>query len=239
MADRRSRSFGIVKTLLTNPFYSLTTVFTTKKILFVCQMCLPLLFLPLFRARHLWFLAYGAAIALLATRPYLFKISFQYTWYILPLLFVAAIYTLSEVKEQRFPRLHYPAILQTMLLASLLLSWQYGAIFYPKGFVGGFAIVDFEFSDRERKRLKALRSWVREIPETASVAGSENLIPHVRLKNCRVSSRRKKLNTDYLLISNAEYQAAKKERAGFEGRYEVIHDAHGIVLMRKRAAADP
>ena len=236
MLDEAAGTIGIVKTLLTNPFYVLTTVFTPKKLLFVCQMCLPLLFLPLFRRRHLWLLAYGAAITLLATRSFLFRISFQYTWYILPMLFVAALYTLSEVKEQRFRRLDYSATLQTLLLASFLLSWQYGAIFYPKNFVGGFRVVDFTFDDQERERLRALRSLVRGIPETASVAGSENLVPHIPVKNCRVSSRNRHPDADYLVVWTSEYRAMKDRDAGFERRYAVINSAPEILLMKKRAA---
>ena len=132
-----------------------------------------------------------------------------------------------------FRRLDYPAILQTMLLASFLLSWQYGAVFYPKNFVGGFSVVDFTFDDQERDRLRALRALVRQIPETASVAGSEDLMPHVRLKNCSVTSRRTTLKSDYLLIWMREYRVMKEMRAGFERRYAAVNSAHGILLMKK------
>lgn len=251
--DGAEGASGVLKTLLTNPFFALTTVFQKQKLVFVLQMCLPLLFLPLFRRRYGWLLIYGAGVTLLATRPYLYRIAFQYTWYTLPLLFVAAVYVLAEFRQSESAgvsslsgdsegrravphRVHpnYRALLATMLLAGFVMSWQYGAVFHPKGFVGGFDTVDFELDDQEQDRLEDLRAMIREIPPTAKVGGSERLIPHVPVKERHSMMRTRYPDVDYLLVFVPSMHILQRQRPEYMEQYVEIRRGHGIVLMKRR-----
>ena len=170
------------------------------------------------------------------------------------LLFVGLVYVLREIRfgaetpvectesvEHPEPRpstaqrpWNYRALLVTMLLASYVVSLQYGAVFLGKGFRGGFVEVDFEFDETERQKLQTLRSMVDRIPQGAAVAGSETLIPHVPVLNRRAALRHPDFQADYLLLHDRDFSQLEKESPRFLSLYDELERARELRLLKRR-----
>jgi uncharacterized membrane protein len=93
------RNFGgVLQTLLTNPAYTFETLLDKNKLIFVLQLFVPVLFFPI-RHRFAWGVALlpAAVFTLLATKyPPVYQISFQYTAYWGPSIFLATALVLRD-----------------------------------------------------------------------------------------------------------------------------------------------
>ena len=96
-----SSFLGVLKTMATNPLYTLRTLMTPEKLRYGLQILVPLAFLPLRR----WWLAAsivpGAVLTLLTTEygPTL-DIGYQYGCDFVPYVFPAAALALAELRQQ-------------------------------------------------------------------------------------------------------------------------------------------
>ena len=99
-----SSFLGVLKTMATNPLYTLRTLMTPEKLRYGLQILVPLAFLPLRR----WWLAAsivpGAVLTLLTTEygPTL-DIGYQYGCDFVPYVFPAAALALAELRRQPVP----------------------------------------------------------------------------------------------------------------------------------------
>jgi uncharacterized membrane protein len=131
----------IFKSIFINPLFTLTVMIKPEKLLYYFQMLVPFALLPFLRLRYILFFGYGLFITSLVTYNPVYQISFQYLWYLLGGLFIASIFALSDIKENkshRLKKINFKAVLTVMLILSIVVSYQYGAIINRKQFKGGF-----------------------------------------------------------------------------------------------------
>jgi uncharacterized membrane protein len=237
---------GLAVSLLTNPGFVLRNVLSRPKFEFAAALLLPLALLPLAARPARVMLAYGAIFCLLASKPAVYSIAFQYSTVALPLAFAAAVIALEQVPRWRLvvaqgldaPRLQR-ALLAFALTASALVSWKLGAFDPGHLFYAGFTPIARALDDGERQQYAWVRAAVAQIPADASVTSTQRLGP-------LVSNRRDAYDypspkpSDYLLVDDAELglvDAVRREQRVAHGELEVISRFRSMVLYRSPTGA--
>ncbi|NLE87168.1 MAG: DUF2079 domain-containing protein [Myxococcales bacterium] len=231
---------SVLKTLVSNPYYTLTHVIVEKKVYYLLHLLVPVMFVPA-RRWYLWaaFIP-GAIITLLVTDydpPIMF--TFQYVMYWAPFLFVAVVIFLAEVaKRADFGRQRAQAALVAVALASLTLSFNYGAFAArEKSFRSGYHTISFTFSDEERQRYADLRALISHLPPKASVTATERIGAHVSDRRLFYSMRRGTHGADYLIARKSELRLDRTRvvlQAALErGEYGVLQRVGEFVLFKK------
>lgn len=179
-----SATKALLGVLVTNPGFVLGKILTEEKLDFVSKLLVPLLCLPLL-ARGRVMLAYGAALTLLASRPFLFSIHFQYTSPLIPFLFVLAAGALGRIHRGDFgivgvsPSRASRALALGVLVCTALSSWKFGAFFENRTFQGGFRPLKRETYPEQLEVDRWLRKVARSLPKGASVAASSRVLTHL------------------------------------------------------------
>ena len=107
------------------------------------KLLVPLLALPLLAKERL-VLAYGAALTLLGTVPFLHSIHFQYSSMLIPFLFFLTAASLGRIKrgELAFGSLSAERLSRALsagvLVSTLLCSWKFGGVIPNDSFRAGF-----------------------------------------------------------------------------------------------------
>jgi uncharacterized membrane protein len=211
------RGFGIViQTILTNPAYFLTTLLKEDKLIYFLHMFTPVALLPARRWSLLLLALPGFAFSLLTTGYWpTLSIAFQYTCHAIPYVFAAAVLMLRVLGRGADGIVRRRAALGAMLFGVLAHSYVFGAVLQHETFVGGFSKIQFEMSDKDQKRYRTLQRLVAMIPESASVAASENEVPHVSYRASVYTLRDVAVHTDYALL-NARAGDIGAARKNFE-----------------------
>lgn len=213
----QQRNFGgVLQTLLTNPTYSFETLLDKQKLVFVLQLFVPLLFLPV-RHRFAWVALTPAALfTLLATKyPPVYQTSFQYTAYWGPSMFLATAVVLQErfVEQGRRSALHASVI--AILLAGALVSFHFGSVFESKSFRGGFGRVRFDWTKQDASELAAFRRLAAMVPRDASIVATETETPHLSNRRECFTMRIGYFDADYMLVKTSEIRADRRGRQHF------------------------
>lgn len=201
---------GVVKTMLTNPVFTLENVLEARKLEYVLILAAPFGFLP-FRKPLLLLLFIPAAVFTLGTSNYPPPVSkgFQYTMYWMPLLAIATILRLGFWRAEG--KLHRcRAALSSAFVISCAMSVSAGALFQQNSFTGGFRRIVFEMTDAERERLEELRGLIAKIPPRASLVASESLVPHVSNRPEARTVRQGIPDVEYLLLSVNETRGGEQ-----------------------------
>jgi uncharacterized membrane protein len=170
---------SVVRTILANPSYFLKTLLTEAKLIYALQMFAPLALLPL-RRPALWLLSIPGFIVTLMTTGYVptTSISFQYTTHFIPFLFAAAVLAI-EYRRRRLGLAAARASVIALCLGVLCQSYVFGAILQHDSFTAGFNKLVFTITPDEEKRYADLVAMIKKIPPRASVAATEQEVPHV------------------------------------------------------------
>ncbi|MES1189048.1 MAG: DUF2079 domain-containing protein [Myxococcales bacterium] len=170
----------VVQTILINPPYLLKTLLTEEKLVYFLHMMAPVALLPLRRAALLILAIPGFAFSLLTTgyAPTL-SIAFQYTCHSVPYIFAASVLMLRVLGQGELGHLRRRAAVGAVALGVLSHSYVFGAVLQHETFIGGFSKVEFEMTPAEAKRYQTLKRLAASIPREASVAASENVVPHI------------------------------------------------------------
>jgi uncharacterized membrane protein len=204
-ADGKSGYGSVLKTLLSNPTYSLATLAHEAKLVYIFHMLVPLGFLPVRRLPLVALLLPGFFFTLLTTGYWpTTSIAFQYTTHWIPYLFLATVLALGLMGSQPEGKVQRLAAVFTLVLALTSHSYNFGAVLQRESFVGGFLPVTFETKPEQVKRHQALLSLVSRIPQTASVAATEFLNPHVSTRLEAYTFRYQLPPVDYILLSKLE-----------------------------------
>jgi len=204
-ADGKASYGNVIKTLVSNPFFALSTLVRGAKFNYLLHMLAPLVFLPVRRLGFLLLFLPGAFLTLLTTgyAPTI-SIAFQYTSHWIPFLFGASALTLHLMRRGEQGSLRVAAAITASCVTMLSHSYNFGALLQHESFVGGFGHVQFEMSDTARKRYEDLRRVVSHIPPNASVASTEYMSPHVSARLQSYVFRYDVGPVDYILLSDAE-----------------------------------
>jgi uncharacterized membrane protein len=175
---------ALVGTLISDPVFVLTHVFTDDKVDYILKLLVPLLLLPLVAPGRI-LLAYGAALTLLASRSYLFSIHFQYSSLLIPFLYVLSARGLGRIRsgEVSFTGLSGPRLCRALafgvLASALVCSWKFGGIVDNSSFQGGFRPLSRDPRPDQLELSRWLKYVARSIPRGAKVAANSRLVTHL------------------------------------------------------------
>jgi uncharacterized membrane protein len=223
---------GVIKTILSNPLYTLSTLMERQKLIYFLQIALPMAFLPFRRPIGLWAALPGFLFTLLSTEyPPLLMISFQYTAYWTAQLFPTCLLNLRwmdmRVRDGSRSRAWKVSWVSAMLVATICMSYQYGAVFQHENTMGGFGRYHFGSDVSDYKRRSDLAVLVRMIPTMARVVATENVVPQVADRPDAYTLRIGVFDADYILFRLPAYDSER------DHVLEVLeNDSFGIVADR-------
>lgn len=233
---------SVIKTLLSNPAYTLKHIFVEKKFWYLMHLLAPLMFLPMRRWWGWAALVPGAILTLLVTDyapPTLF--SFQYVMHWTPYLFIAACLVLSDYRK-RVGEARGLAATTAMCLVSAALSYNYGAFPLRDGYLrAGYHKIDFDFSKEEAKTYEQVRKLVDSIPPDATVASTEHIGAHLSSRVGFYTLRRGSHGVEYIVADKKGLKLDRTKRtvqkAVNSGEYGMVGRYGEFVVFKK--GADP
>lgn len=240
-ADGEKGFRSVVKTMISNPLFTLEKLTTEKKLEYLLHLLVPLAFLP---ARR-WFLwaafVPGVLMTLLVTNydpPVTY--SFHYVMHWAPYLFMAAVIALKTMASQSpgTGLIQQRAAFASMLAASLVLTFNYGAFPRREGsFKGGFHRVEFRYTEREYERYQTLLDLTSEIQPEDSVAATEKEGPHLSSRLKIYAMRRGPQDAKWIVASSRGLKLSKTKPtlkdAVESGRYGVVRRAMDFALLKR------
>ncbi|MBE2232399.1 MAG: DUF2079 domain-containing protein [Anaerolinea sp.] len=160
---------GVAMTLFTNPVYTFSYLFLDPdKLLFLAQLLLPLLGIPLLAGAGPWIVALpGFATLLLSSYRPQYLLDTHYSAIVIPSLFFLAVLGLARVERRR--RAAALPLAAALLAASLVMNWQFG-------WLGGKL---FHGIPRPTERQRAIAALIDAIPPEASVSTLSRFVPHL------------------------------------------------------------
>lgn len=227
---------AIVVTLVTNPAYSLGTLLSEPKLLYLLHMTVPVLFLWWRAPALVLAMVPGIAFTLLVTnRPPMFESSFQYTYHWIAYVFGASVLGI-EITGRRHGRGAAAAAAIALTVVALSANFQLGALLGGRRILGGFGWKALEASSVDRERFRNLDRLAKMIPGSASVAATEAEGPHVSTRLVVYSLKMTAgHDTDYLLLGRTgipgEAQNVKKAIAGLQ--YGIVARSGEFILLRR------
>jgi uncharacterized membrane protein len=225
---------GVLKTVLGNPIFTLSSLLEKEKFLYLVQLGAPLCFFFWRRPIGLLCTLPGFFFTMLATayRP-LIQISFQYTAHWTAFLFLALVRNLKQERQAAYPgdqqgpqRLRAWVI--TILCTTVVASYQYGAILQQNTSRGGFDPYIFGTTPKQQQSYKVLKSLISQIPPDAKVTSSEVIVPHVSNRVDAYTIRLGLYDADYALFT---IPVRKIERAKVR---EALMGEFGVVTIQDR-----
>ncbi len=228
--DKDAGLIGALKTLLVNPGYFLTQLFTTsangyEKLVYLIQMLLPLAALPLITGRPSRLLLLAPILVnLLTYYPYQYDIGFQYSFGVTAFLVYAAMGNLRELKGPALRPLLALAISATMAL--------YLSVFAPS-----FAYYT-EAYRTNRETYAKMEEILDTIPEDASLNVTTFLLPHVADRDLvyETTYHGNKADVDFVVLDLRYSDASTRAcRASYERQgYTVWADYDGLILILQK-----
>lgn len=204
-ADGKAGYGNVVKTLLSNPIFALSTFVRGPKLTYALHMLAPLVLLPVRRLPFFLLLVPGSVFTLMTTGYWpTLSIAFQYTTHWVPFVFAAATMSLFLIREGAQGRVRMMAALGAMVVAVLSHSYNFGAILQHESFTGGFGRISFELTDAARARYADMKSVANKIPPDASVAATETLNPQISARKEAYVFRYDVGPVDFIFLSDGE-----------------------------------
>ncbi len=258
------RTFGgILKTIISNPIFTLTSLFTAEKLRYALQLLIPLAFLPMRRIHLAMSVLPGAYFTLLTTGygPTL-DIGYQYSGYFIPYIFPAAalalaamarpkattgtanrtihtIHTSRPMAPDLTPTVRQRAALVTMMIATIVATNQWGAIPPRQGFRSAYGAVSFEPPTPEHVQwLQGIQELQRMVPRHAILAVTDREMPHVanRLECWNLSTSY--VGSDYIIYTEAHPLPQERDQfdAALRAGYTRVASRPGLVLLKRPGA---
>ncbi len=221
---------SVIKTVLSNPVFTLGKIVEEKKLYYLMHLLVPLAFLPA-RRWYLWAAFIPGTIITLFTTSYDPPVmyTFQYVMHWAPYLFLATPIALAAIaRSPDFGKSRVVGAVGAMLFASSALSYNYGAFPRRNTLRGGYFPVDFSFTPRDQQRLDQLYELIRMIPKDATVASTENVGPHVSSRRWMYSMREGPHGAEWVLAGAGETKLDHTE----QNLRKVIRDGHYGVVKR-------
>ncbi len=197
---------GVLKTVFGNPGFTMETLLTREKLIYLLQIVVPLAFLPWRFPVGLLCCLPGFFFTLLSTQyPPLIQISFQYTAYWTPFLFIAVVAILPRFKtvaaDGPGTLASRHAWMAALVVSTLLTSNQYGAILQRNTARGGFGPYRFGSQPGDHDRHAQLYGLIGLVPPRAKIVAAETLVSHVSSRPDAYTLRIGLFDAEYLLTS--------------------------------------
>lgn len=202
----------VVQTILVNPSYFLSTMLKEDKVIYFLHMFAPLAFLPARRPALLLLAIPGFAFSLLTTgyAPTL-SIAFQYTCHTIPYVFASSVLMLRLLGQRAGGLVARRAALGAIVLGVASHSYVFGAVLQHNTFVGGFQKVEFTMTREEQRRYRVLQRMKALIPPNASVAATENEVPHVAARMDAYTLKDSFSEAEYVLVSKVTLRLGRTQ----------------------------
>jgi uncharacterized membrane protein len=234
--------FGsVLETVVGNPVFTGSAILEKDKLVYLLQLFVPLLFVPLARRIGVLLAVPGFVFTLLSTGyPPLNQISFQYTTYWTAFVFIGVVLGLEQLGKQRSDTdtsgaKRQAALAVGLVAASLACSWLYGAVFHRDNVRGGFERARIAPADVDLVRRAKLAALVTQIPAGAKVSASEHLLPHISGRENAYTLRFGLYDADYLLFQ-MPMRGDERDKAVpvlRDGTFGVIDDGGDMVLAKR------
>ena len=230
--------WAVIETFFTNPFRVFDEVFERKRLLYLLQLFVPLLFFPL-RGRWTWIAFIPAAVfTLLSSRSPLFEIYFQYTVFWAPTAFLLTFMVLRRKFVESDRRKALLANGAAILLTTLLSSYYFGSVFESPTMKGGFIPISYEWTPEDEARLATFRGLVSKIPADASVAMTSRELPHVSNRRNAYSLLIGYFDAEYILVRQEAVRKRRPARKAYQealdsGRYREIASEDPFILWER------
>ncbi len=233
---------GVLTTLITNPVFAFGFVPTVPKIVHLLQVMLPVALLPLRRPIGYLFCLPGLVFNLLSTDfgPSI-ALSFQYTAFWTPYVFVATVFILGDdfADASRAAHRRRVALLCALALGAWGVSYQHGGILQQHTLGSGFRPHFVFHPTAEMREDRELRdAMIATIPRDASAGGTEPVVPHLSNRKYAFTLRAGIFDAEYLLLKRRALSDIERRTVGrLLTRGEVGLEAmnRGYVLLRRGA----
>jgi uncharacterized membrane protein len=231
---------GVLKTVFANPFFTLSTLLERDKFLYVLQMFTPLVFLPWRRPIGLLCCLPGFFFTLLATQyPPLNQISFQYTAYWTPFLFMACVAALDWFREREQAGVIGPASRRAWVVglagAMLVSSYQFGTILNTRNARGGFGPYRFGLTAQDHQRHRDAYALIVQVPPLVKVSASEHVNPHLSARPDAYTLRNGLHDAEWVMFEVPTRHDEKSQVVGplRSGTFGVVDHRGQFVLAKK------
>ena len=236
---------------LTNPAYLLKTLLEPGKLIYVLQILIPLLFIPLRRPIGWLAVIPGFVFSLMSTRySALVDIHFQYSPHLLAWFYPVLIVVLGQemARARSMERAGGPAgaaapspaahawskfsgSVAGMTLATLLCSSQFGAVIQQNTSRGGPIPYHFGWDDEGRVRGQAIVELLAILPPEASVAASAFTITHVSNRPAGYSLSIDLYDAEYIMATTNRGELVPDEYTRLKQVFE--NGSYGVVAIRR------
>jgi uncharacterized membrane protein len=232
-------ALGLITSVITNPAFVLGHALSGPKQLFLAVMFFPTLGLCCLAGWGRVMLVYGLAFTLLSTRPALHSIGFHYVAVLFPFTLVLIPQALASLQRQAPFGLDavrlVPAVLVSVLVASALISFKFGAILPNSAFRSGYESMARPPAAEAERAYAAVMRALAQIPGDASVAVGDRIAPHASNRP-HVEHFFRDTRAEYILVEPTFLLPS--ERARFETLrgspgYSTSLDSEGVVLLRR------
>jgi uncharacterized membrane protein len=235
LIPRGEEGFGaVVRTLLSNPLYSLSRSLSADKLLLALQLLLPLAFLPVRQRGTLFLLVPGLIVVGLSTsQAAIGQIQFHYATHFLPYVFIATAIALA-VRSRADRAVLWPP----MLLGALVCTLQFGAFFAPT-FKTSFHEVSFDYGPADIERRAQFDALAAQIPALATLSAGEYEGPQLARRPWLISVKQGIFDAEYVFYSRRSLRWGGAEgirQALASGRYGLV-DTRGDFALLGRGAS--
>jgi uncharacterized membrane protein len=238
------RSFaGILKTIVSNPVFTFTTLLTAEKLRYALQLLVPLAFLPLRRLHLAMSILPGAYFTFLTTEyPPTLNIGYQYSGYFLPYFFPAVALALAAIGRQKAGPAavaRQRAAVAALVVGTILTTVQWGAIPPRREFHSAYGVIDFDPPTAQQVAWgKGIRELDRMVPRDAILAVTDREMPHVsnRLECWNLSVGFQ--GADYILYTSDHPIQPEREmfQAAQQAGYKIVATRPGLILLKRPGA---
>lgn len=214
---------GVLLTLFTNPHFVLRHVFfDPKKIEYLLQILIPVLFLPLFAGKSIVLILPGLAIMLLSNTFFNYWICCPYSAHIIPYVFFLTIFGIQRIRA-KYSDIKTTTLILPLLLAGALMNYEFGLIF-SKRFPGFL---------QPTERQRTVYSFFEQIPREASLTVTRRLAPHLAARPEIHLLQAPHPDTDYILIDlDLPEPAIDTHEYWYQGQEPDHLQAPGYVVSR-------
>ena len=180
---------GLLTTFVTNPVYAFKYIFfDPEKLLYLWQLLLPVLFLPLLSWRAGYLALPALAVPLLSPFQAHHQIGYQYPATSVAFIFFLAILAIRDLQARRW---NVTGLAAAVLVVSLVMNYQFGLLF-AKSYNG---------LPQPSAHQEILAGLIAQVPKDASVSAMSDIVPHLSSRD-RIYLFPIVNDADYLLLDS-------------------------------------